>query len=345
MHRRKLVAAIVIFAALFVVADGNLPARNRAQPCGIMLIGAALPRRTPAGSARAAALEPPCEGIQLEQGFTLIELSIVLVIIGLIVGGVLVGADMISAAALRATIAQIEKYNSAVNTFRTKYNELPGDMDAASAAQFGFVARAGMRGRGDNNGLLEGYYYAGSTFYGWNQNGENVFFWEDLSSAGLIDGQFNTATDATYSGNITSSSSPPLSAFLPAAKLGGGNYFVVYSFGSPINATTGINYFALLVPTIAANSNLTATPGLSVSQAYNIDKKVDDGLPLSGKITTNFISGGATSPPIVTSPNTTTSGGNSSSCYDTTTNTYSMGQNNGANVNCALSFQMQGAAR
>ncbi|MBY0407531.1 MAG: prepilin-type N-terminal cleavage/methylation domain-containing protein [Rickettsiales bacterium] len=33
-----------------------------------------------------------------EQGFTLIELSIVLVIIGLIVGGVLVGQDLIRAA-------------------------------------------------------------------------------------------------------------------------------------------------------------------------------------------------------------------------------------------------------
>ena len=43
-----------------------------------------------------------------ERGFTLIELSIVLVIIGLIVGGVLVGQDLIRAAQVRATISQIE---------------------------------------------------------------------------------------------------------------------------------------------------------------------------------------------------------------------------------------------
>ncbi len=53
-------------------------------------------------------------------GFTLIELSIVLVIIGLIVGGVLVGQDLIKAAETRATVGQVEKYNAAVNTFRTK---------------------------------------------------------------------------------------------------------------------------------------------------------------------------------------------------------------------------------
>jgi prepilin-type N-terminal cleavage/methylation domain-containing protein len=47
-------------------------------------------------------------------GFTLIEMSIVLVIIGLIVGGVLVGQDLIRAAYIRAQITQIEKFNTAV---------------------------------------------------------------------------------------------------------------------------------------------------------------------------------------------------------------------------------------
>lgn len=50
-------------------------------------------------------------------GFTLIELSIVLVVSGLIVGGVLVGQDLIRAAGVRATITQIEKFNQAAHTF------------------------------------------------------------------------------------------------------------------------------------------------------------------------------------------------------------------------------------
>src|SRR3984885_348580 len=83
-----------------------------------------------------------------EKGFTLIELSIVLVIIGLIVGGVLVGQDLIRAAQVRATVTQIEKYNSAVNTFRGKYGALPGDLNAGTAATFGFAARGPGVGQG-----------------------------------------------------------------------------------------------------------------------------------------------------------------------------------------------------
>src|SRR5689334_20830022 len=96
-----------------------------------------------------------------ESGFTLIELSIVLVIIGLIVGGVLVGQDMIKAAQIRATVAQIEKYNTAVNTFRNKYNALPGDMSNPTYF-FPSVtgANAATTGLGNNNGLIEG---SGST--------------------------------------------------------------------------------------------------------------------------------------------------------------------------------------
>jgi hypothetical protein len=45
-------------------------------------------------------------------------MSIVLVIIGLIIGGILVGRDLIKASETRAQISQIEKYNTAVNTFK-----------------------------------------------------------------------------------------------------------------------------------------------------------------------------------------------------------------------------------
>ena len=115
-----------------------------------------------------------------QRGFTLIELSIVLVIIGLIVGVVLVGQDLIRAAGVRATISQIEKYQTAVNTFRGKYGYLPGDIKDPDASMFGFAARGTLAGQGDGNGVIEGREGSNSGIY---QNGESTMFWVDLTTA------------------------------------------------------------------------------------------------------------------------------------------------------------------
>jgi prepilin-type N-terminal cleavage/methylation domain-containing protein len=222
------------------------------------------------------------------EGFTLIELSIVLVIIGLIVGGVLVGQDLIRAAAARAQVSQIEKYNTAVNTFRDKYGALPGDLNAAIATQFGFAARGNGPGQGDGNGVLEAY---AANVCGFCENyGETAMFWVDLSKASLIDGSFGTAS-ATVApvSNVTGSG---IDLYYPAAKIGGGNYVYVWSGGPTLSFTSteinnnGINYFGLSAITKLSGGDwrMYSNPGLTVAQAYSIDKKVDDGLPQSGSV-------------------------------------------------------------
>ncbi len=81
-------------------------------------------------------------------GFTLIELSIVMVIIGLIIGGILVGRDLINSAASRAYISQLQTYNTAVNAFKLKYGCLPGD--CANGVALNFLTN------GNGNGFVGG---------------------------------------------------------------------------------------------------------------------------------------------------------------------------------------------
>lgn len=66
-----------------------------------------------------------------KQGFTLIELSIVLVILGLIVGGIVGGKSLIRQTELQNIVREVNALNTAVNTFKLEYDHLPGDFPEA----------------------------------------------------------------------------------------------------------------------------------------------------------------------------------------------------------------------
>jgi len=219
------------------------------------------------------------------EGFTLIEISIVLVIIGLIVGGVLVGQDLIRAAGVRAQISQIEKYQTAVNTFRGKYGALPGDLNDATARQSGFAQRGAGTGQGDGNGVLEGWCGGGYDL-GSFMCGENTMFWVDLTSANglnvnLIDGSFTTATPTDQGAwNLCcNGAETALDLYFPRAAVGGVAHIYVYS-------ANGTNYFGLgaLHDVLGDWGYTGGFLALTVYQAYNIDRKVDDGFPLTGTV-------------------------------------------------------------
>lgn len=283
-------------------------------------------------------------------GFTLIELSIVLVIIGLIVGGVLVGRDLINAAAGRAQISQIQKYHQAVNTFRAKYGYLPGDMPTPQRNSFGMAVDASFY-PGAPNG--DGIVGSGEmqTVYG----GEYIQFWNDLATAGLV------SRPQAYPGWVVSwqvgeATGSAIARYVPPAALGGEQY--VYVWGDNIAPSTGAvnqvssdggNWFAVSRITTYSSyfGSLGYTSGtMPVNAAYSIDQKADDGLPQAGVIRAGYIgyvsgNGGGN---IIYPTNATT--GTSATCFDKAGNAggvanYSTNQNNGSGANCALSFKFQ----
>ena len=62
-----------------------------------------------------------------EQGFTLVELAIVLVIIGLLLGAVLKGQQLIYNAKVKRVQNQIKEMEAAFYTYYDKYGYYPGD--------------------------------------------------------------------------------------------------------------------------------------------------------------------------------------------------------------------------
>ena len=71
---------------------------------------------------------PVTNKLRTEQGFTLIELSIVIVIIGLIVAGVVGGQSLVRQSKLKSIMSDYNSYETALNIFKLEYNALPGDM-------------------------------------------------------------------------------------------------------------------------------------------------------------------------------------------------------------------------
>ena len=236
----------------------------------------------------------PTSVIKKHAGFTLVEISIVLVIIGLIIGAIMAGRTLVEAATLRAQLTQIEKYNLAVRTFKLKYGYVPGDMPQAAVQSFGFTVATtrpgvdsnGSVGRGNGDNLLQGSDYIGNSSSGWTQGGETFWFWEDLSAnSKLIEGRFNTAADSSL-GYITGAAQ--LNLYIPQAKIGYGDYVMVGSHsglnhfyvGFVSGNNDGVNYRL----TFGQFRNWERYKGMPASVAATIDRKADDGLPLSGKI-------------------------------------------------------------
>jgi len=269
-----------------------------------------------------------------QQGFTLIELSIVLVIIGLIVGGILVGQDMIKAAEIRATVAQVEKYNSAVNTFVSKFNAMPGDITSEKAVAFGLFSEttlAGTAGHQDGNGLIEGGAAAGT-----NPVGETISFWRHMSDANLVDGNFGTTANAAIvvtTGVVTANVTSPNQS-LPSTKTTPNNYYVVY-------AASGINYYQFLpIAQIQTGPAYTySNVGVTPVQAYNMDTKLDDGMPNTGVVQAKGIAsvnGNASFTAASTAANCLMTGANATDPTDTYNRVPTTGGTDGS---CSVRFR------
>ncbi|MFO0388587.1 MAG: type II secretion system protein [Alphaproteobacteria bacterium] len=271
--------------------------------------------------------------LKKQKGFTLIELSIVLVIIGLIVGGVLVGQDLIKAAEIRATVSQIEKLNASVNTFRTKYNGIPGDLAATTASAFGLFSTGmtGADGLGDGDSLVEGAASAAVNL------GDSIVFWRHLSDTTLVEGSFGGQMATGGAANADLTSGTVQNYFLPA-KIGRGNYFTV-------NQNSGVNYY--LISGFGSGNVVTAASGVTLYgtvltpvESYNIDSKLDDGAPNTGIVlargtTTPFAPVATTQASWAASPTVEcmTGGG----ADDASTTTYNRGSGTGGNTPaCAL---------
>lgn len=223
------------------------------------------------------------------EGFSLVELSIVLVILGLLTGGILAGQSLIRASELRAVATEYQAYQTAIMSFRERYMALPGDM--RNATQFwGQATNCGAYGESLSGGTCNGN---GNGIIGWGQGDviyalqESFYAWHHLQLAGMVAGNFSGNSGA---GHVYEDAVAGLN--VPSSKMGGGSgwcfnrtyygstwmfnidYTNALAFGNTIEAAGGVE---------KGSCQQSPFP-LSGREAWQIDAKIDDGMPARGKV-------------------------------------------------------------
>ncbi len=211
---------------------------------------------------------------QVQQGFTLVEIAIVLVIIGLLIGGVLRGQELINSARVNSITSQQQSIQTAYYAFIDRYKFLPGDLTAAQAVSISY-STVPASSSGDGSITLI----------------DSAAFFNNLTSASFL--SCSPCTSVGTTGVIgTIGSGTTAATYNTIAGLNSGNT-MVNVYGSPLtflyditNGTGGSTAGAIVFLSTSAEApkpQVSTGGTLTSSMLAEIDRKVDDGNAASGQ--------------------------------------------------------------
>lgn len=220
----------------------------------------------------------------MQHGFSLVELSIVLVILGLMTGGILAGQSLIRASELRTVSTEYNRFQTALFSFRDKYLAMPGDtpnatrffgrMTTDTACLFNAGTSVTTTGvcNGDGDGLI------GTTFGGTGNINEAYQVWRHLMAAGLIEGN--------YTGRYITGDCDPVGDIVncPNARLSGAQWDLRHRL-SPWMGTEVAAYFSM-GKSLSGGTTIPSSLGgvMTPAEVWNIDTKLDDSSPSLGTV-------------------------------------------------------------
>lgn len=221
-----------------------------------------------------------------KSGFSLIELSISLIIISLLFAAITSGNSIFQTSKLTTAVAQFNHYRSAYLLFNTKFQKLPGDYDKAMGA---FTAH------GNNDKKVQ--------FFNNQDSGsvnESAVAWQNLKLGRFMDDKISyvSLTDFVLATNANMKSK------MPKSRINGAYWIFDYNFFGISDGVTSPKLSNMILLS-AIPSDFSAQAGtwdggdgtkvgytysaststaLSMKDASFIDRKIDDGIANKGLV-------------------------------------------------------------
>lgn len=210
-------------------------------------------------------------------GFTLVEIAIVMILAGLIIGGIFGGIKLIDNSNAQKAAKDLKAIESAALTFKTIYKALPGDVQNP-ATEIPNCATAPCSRSGDGNGNIGSLVsIQGEALV---VTSEKFTMWSHLKAADLIDEVANVDDMEFGAGQMAS----PLGGGYRLNQFMQGNPIAVGSPYSPWGHSMNITNVPFDIVNAGNAANHLFIP---CSLIEFIDKKIDDSLPRFGKLITN----------------------------------------------------------
>ncbi len=188
----------------------------------------------------------------VKKDFSITELFIIVIIFGLVLGFVIHVEMNKNRDEINYLISDIQSYRTSINNFKRKYGFLPGDLKKTQIFDLSV-----SNTDGNENGLIEDKE---QQLRNYNKNihldAEVLNFWLHLYKSGFM----VKKTKKIF----------PYIKFLNSGIL-------IFTDGND-------NFFHLGVSGINKNNEIETKNNLTPYQAYIIDKKIDDSLPLDGNV-------------------------------------------------------------
>lgn len=221
------------------------------------------------------------------EGFSLVELSIVLVIIGLLTGGILSGQSLIRASELRSLVTEATAYQTAIYSFQNKYGALPGDMrnaerfwgtDPDGCPTHSNRVQKSNTCNGNGDGELA------------NQSPDSFRAWQHLANGGFITGSYTGVTGALGTVDYIFGENSPASRLSNA-----GWGYLSYDNVLLLNGFYFRQRYQNALQIGTSDGVYPDGQFLKTEEAWGIDTKIDDGRPAYGKVISNIACSTATS--------------------------------------------------